>query len=204
MIKWKLCPFWQPLKCWHRFLVRQRERERRERARRFSKLFLYCRYNSIETLGTAFSPVKSDIQGNITKIKARYDQAPEKSKTLQSLVQAERAEKGKTATEALLWLKRGLEFTSLALRFNIDSPSEELSASFSRAYGQTLSKYHSFLIRPIFSVAMSACPSRVNFYKTLAESGDVIKVKTQLNEWVAGLESRLAIVVKFYDAEKLS
>lgn len=158
----------------------------------------------LETLGTAFSPVKSDIQGNITKIKARYDQAPEKSKTLQSLVQAERAEKGKTATEALLWLKRGLEFTSLALRFNIDSPSEELSASFSRAYGQTLSKYHSFLIRPIFSVAMSACPSRVNFYKTLAESGDVIKVKTQLNEWVAGLESRLAIVVKFYDAEKLS
>lgn len=120
------------------------------------------------------------------------------------MVLAERAEKGKNATEALLWLKRGLEFTSLALRFNIDTPSEELSASFSRAYGQTLSKYHSFLIRPIFSVAMSACPSRVNFYKTLAESGDVEKVKTQLNEWVTGLESRLAMVVKFYDAEKLS
>lgn len=95
----------------------------------------------LDTLGTAFSPVRSDIQGNITKIQARYDQAPEKSKTLQSLVLAERAEKQKTATEALLWLKRGLEFTSLALRLNIDSPNEELSASFTKAYGQTLSKY---------------------------------------------------------------
>ena len=51
---------------------------------------------------------------------------------------------------------------------------------------------------------MSACPSRVNFYKTLAEGADVEKVKAQLDEWLSGLESRLALIVKFYDAEKLS
>ena len=50
---------------------------------------------------------------------------------------------------------------------------------------------------------MSACPSRVNFYKTLANGGDAEKVKEQLNVWVSGLESRLALVVKFYDTEKL-
>ncbi|KAJ3306468.1 hypothetical protein HDV03_005078 [Kappamyces sp. JEL0829] len=157
----------------------------------------------LDTLGSAFSPVKSDIQGNINKIKTRYEASPDKSKTLQSLVLAEKTEKNKNATEALLWLKRGLEFTSLALRHNIDNPNEELSASFSKAYGETLSKFHSFLIRPIFSVAMSACPSRANFYAKLGD-GEVDKVKTQLNEWVAGLEQKVAIVAKFYEAEKLS
>jgi hypothetical protein len=156
----------------------------------------------LDTLGAAFSPVKNDIQGNIKKIRTRHDAAPEKSKTLQSLVLAERAEKGKNATEALLWLKRGLEFTSLALRYNINS-NEELSSSFTKAYGETLSKFHSFLIRPIFSVAMNACPSRVNFYAKLAD-GDLEKCKTQINEWVGGLEEKVALVVKFYVAEKLN
>jgi hypothetical protein len=90
----------------------------------------------------------------------------------------------------------------LALRYNIDAPKEELSASFSKAYGSTLSKHHSFLVRPVFSMAMSACPTRESFYQSLAD-GDVSKVTGQMNEWVKGLESRLATVVEFYKKEGL-
>lgn len=50
---------------------------------------------------------------------------------------------------------------------------------------------------------MNACPSRANFYNKLAD-GDLEKVKTQINEWVAGLESRLALVVKFYEKEGIN
>jgi len=49
-------------------------------------------------------------------------------------------------------LKRGLEFTAAALRRNKNNPKEELSESFTKAYGDTLKQYHSFVIRPIFAV----------------------------------------------------
>lgn len=118
----------------------------------------------LESLGSAFSPVRSDIDGNIKKLNTRLVSHP--SPNLLGLVEGEKNERTKTATDALLWLKRGLQFTSLALKTN-SSTSEELSVSFTKAYGETLSKHHSFMVRPIFGIAMSACPSRKGFYESL-------------------------------------
>eukprot|EP00842_Homolaphlyctis_polyrhiza_P005706 jgi/Hompol1/6136/HPOL_000505-RA len=151
-----------------------------------------------DTLGTAFAVVKSDMQGNITKLQTRHDQAPAKSATLQDLVNAEKAEKKSTATEGLLWLKRGLQFTAFGLRRNIDNPIEELSVSFGKAYELTLSKHHNFMIRGVFSpltpvhmqLAMNACPSRAEFYKKLAGE-DPAKMKEQLSAWLSALEKQV-------------
>jgi hypothetical protein len=134
----------------------------------------------------------------------RYIEHPETSKTFQDIVLSEVNEKHKVATDAILWLKRALEFTSLALRLNIQNAAEELSASFSKAYSTTLSKHHSFMIRPVFSLAMSACPSRKNFYEKLAEGGDLATLMKQIDLWVAGLEEKLKIIVDFYVAQKLA
>ena len=109
----------------------------------------------LDLLGsTAFSPVKSDMAGNVAKIRTKFLSNPVAYPTLQSIVLAEKKEnkmKG-GASEGLLWLKRGLEFTSQALRRNTDDQNEELSVSFQLAYQNSLSKYHSFLVKPIFSV----------------------------------------------------
>lgn len=48
---------------------------------------------------------------------------------------------------------RGLKFVSLALRFSLDSPTEELSTSFTRAWDQDYSQYFSWMIRPLFKVS---------------------------------------------------
>lgn len=146
--------------------------------------------------------MRSDIQGNVTKLKTRYDQFPDKSKTLQSIVISEKPEKKRIATEALLWLKRGLEFTCLALKLNLENESEELQTSFTKAYEQTLSKHHSFLIRPIFSVAMKACPYRKDFYANLSHGEDQ-KLNEQLKSWVAGLDEKLKVIVDFYQKENI-
>nr|KAJ3422353.1 hypothetical protein HK105_000078 [Polyrhizophydium stewartii] len=147
-----------------------------------------------DTLGSAFSVVKSDVQGNITKLRTRHDQAPAQSATLQSLVEAEKAENKNTATVGLLWLKRALEFTALGLRRNVDNPGEELSASFHKAYDATLSKHHTFML------AMSACPSRADFYKKLAGS-DPNKMQGQLASWLGALENQVRIIDQFLRAK---
>jgi hypothetical protein len=74
------------------------------------------------------------------------------SETLQDLVVNEWKEKKRTATEGMMWLRRGLDFLSKAFSKLAADDKLELSPAFSAAYSETLSQYHSFLIRPIFSV----------------------------------------------------
>ncbi|KAH6568173.1 hypothetical protein BASA62_005640 [Batrachochytrium salamandrivorans] len=152
-----------------------------------------------DTLGAAFSVVSSDMHGNITKIRTRFDQNVARSGTLQELVNAERADNSGKAADALLWLKRGLEFTAMGLRRNLDNPSEELSTSFNKAYEGTLSRHHNFMIRGVFSLAMKACPSRVDFYAKLSGS-DPAKMKEQLVAWLSALETQVSIINQFLKA----
>ncbi|EPQ20419.1 Huntingtin [Myotis brandtii] len=63
-----------------------------------------------------FTPIKADISGNITKIKAVYNTDPAEFQTLQNILEAQKETDGAEwpkvgATLALMWLKRGLRFT---------------------------------------------------------------------------------------------
>ncbi|KAH0432261.1 glycolipid transfer protein [Colletotrichum camelliae] len=167
--------------------------------------------------GVAFGPVKSDMGGNIKslhirqylrveannglpvsdvqKIRERQLAAPGESANLQELVKNELATKKHVATEGLLWLTRGLEFTCIALSQNVAKESEELSESFRNAYSTTLKPHHSFLVKPIFSAAMSACPYRKDFYAKLGDDQD--KVASQLRVYLAALEKIVGILKGF-------
>lgn len=94
----------------------------------------------------------------------------------------------------------GLDFTAQALRQNLSNPKEELSASFRGAYGKTLSKHHSFLIKPIFSAAMSATPYRETFYKKLGD--DKSKVDEGLHAWLSGLEQIVTTLNTFMSSKE--
>ncbi|KAL9120756.1 MAG: hypothetical protein Q9187_002690 [Circinaria calcarea] len=129
------------------------------------------------------------------KIRDRQLATPAQSENLQSLVVNELKIKKHNATEGLLWLVRGLDFTAQALRHNISNPSDELSTSFRNAYAGTLKPHHSFLIKPVFSAAMSATPYRKDFYAKL--DNDPIKGRQELEIWLSALEERVSILKQF-------
>ncbi|KAK1041701.1 hypothetical protein LTR33_015651 [Friedmanniomyces endolithicus] len=139
---------------------------------------------------TAFSPIKKDMIQNIKKIRDRQLEAPLESETLQDLVRNELTTKKHLATEGLLWLTRQAHHSSTRVL-----PNEELSVSFRDAYGLTLKQYHSFIIKPIFSAAMSACPYRKDFYGKLGD--DEGRVKKDLDEWLRALEDRVKVLNEF-------
>ncbi|GAB7335201.1 hypothetical protein MBLNU13_g07624t1 [Cladosporium sp. NU13] len=145
--------------------------------------------------GAAFKPVKSDMQGNIKKITDRQLAAPLESDNLQDLVRNELKTGKHTASEGLLWLVRGLDFTAQGLRDNLSKPSSELSESFRAAYGNTLKPHHSFMVKPIFSAAMSATPYRKTFYANLGE--DQERVNKELDAWLTSLEKIVSILKEF-------
>lgn len=91
--------------------------------------------------------------------------------------------------------RRGLDFTAQALRANLSNPKSELSESFRAAYGNTLKPHHSFLIKPIFSAAMSATPYRADFYAKLGD--DQERVNKELDAWLSALEKVVSILKEF-------
>ncbi|KAG0682613.1 hypothetical protein C6P40_000287 [Pichia californica] len=148
---------------------------------------------------SAFSIVQSDMNGNINKVSSKFLSDPINCDTLQKLILTEVKEKGKkTATQGLLWLTRGLQFTAVAMRKCIDNQTWELSKCFESAYGETLTKYHSMLVRPVFKLAMKACPYRKDFFEKLGN--DLTKVNEQLLAWVSSLESVVEEIMKFFES----
>ncbi|TDL26034.1 het-c2 protein [Rickenella mellea] len=154
---------------------------------------------------SALNLVSNDLNGNITKVQTRYDAATDKSKTLELLVKNEMAEKKSTATQGLLWLLRGQSFTCKALQATQADKQKGLSDAFNESYEKTLKPHHSFLIRPVFAVAMKACPQRDGLYTKLKEdkSGGVAAsqdvLDTELDKWLASLEQIVQRVDAFYE-----
>ncbi|ORZ06972.1 glycolipid transfer protein domain-containing protein [Lobosporangium transversale] len=154
-----------------------------------------------DLFGTVFGVVQSDMNGNIKKIRDRYLQNPVVNSTLQNLVKGEIAEKKKTATEGLLWLTRGLDFTLQSLERSEANPGEELSVSFTKGYEATLRQYHGMLVRPVFTMAMKACPYRADFYDKLGS--DQAAVKQDLTTYLGGLRRIVTDIQAFYTANNL-
>ncbi|ODV85634.1 hypothetical protein CANARDRAFT_28392 [[Candida] arabinofermentans NRRL YB-2248] len=147
---------------------------------------------------SAFAVVQNDMTGNITKVRTKYLSAPDKTSTLQDLILSEVTDKKKTATQGLLWLVRGLQFTAVAMRETVDRPNDELTKTFTDAYGKTLIKYHSMLVKPIFKLAMKACPYRADFFAKLG--ADQTKVLEQMKAWLQALESIVTSILEFFES----
>ncbi|CEP18019.1 hypothetical protein [Parasitella parasitica] len=147
---------------------------------------------------TAFTIVQNDMNGNIKKIRERYNLNPEVNATLQSLMAAEAPEKKRNATQALLWLTRGLDFTAEALVRSLDNKGEELNTSFTEAYGNTLKKYHNFVVKGAFGLAMKACPYREAFYQKIGVASDAEVEK--MKKWVYALKNIIRIIQTVFEA----
>ncbi|KAG1049992.1 hypothetical protein G6F43_007706 [Rhizopus delemar] len=119
------------------------------------------------------------------------------NKSLESLMKNEASLKTRPATEAILWLKRGLEFTGQSLMHSLTHPNDELTVSFMQAYDKTLRPYHSFIVRPLFNLAMNACPWRKDFYKSIdvTDEESVEKMK----EWLNGLSGIIDQLNRVFD-----
>nr|XP_057920343.1 glycolipid transfer protein-like [Doryrhamphus excisus] len=155
-----------------------------------------------------FSVIKSDINGNITKIKEVYVKDPERYVTLQHILEAERqdlaAEWPKVgATLALMWLKRGLRFIQILLQSLVDGERDHnnpnlIRVNITKAYEQALKKYHGWFVQKIFNTALYAAPYRSNFLKALSK-GEEVKEEDCLENVRQFLINFTATVNAIYD-----
>jgi len=111
----------------------------------------------------AFAPVKIDFLGNILKLQTKRDSNRERFTTLQAIVGDEiRTSSTKvrsSATDALMWLKRGLRFVQFFL-IKFKNGERDLTLALHAAYTDALKSYHGWVVRGIFAVSTHA-PGRV-------------------------------------------
>lgn len=168
----------------------------------------------LDKLGsTVFAPVKMDFVGNIKKINQKYITNKEEFTTLQKIVLHEvnsnLAAVRNSATEALLWLKRGLKFLFQFLT-EVRNGEDNIQTALSNAYGKTLRQYHGWVVRGVFALALRAAPSYEGFVAALSINEGDEKDKfffhsmlRDLNIYLPAMEKQLTILDTLYEEHGL-
>uniref|UniRef100_H2USF3 Pleckstrin homology domain-containing family A member 8 n=1 Tax=Takifugu rubripes TaxID=31033 RepID=H2USF3_TAKRU len=168
----------------------------------------------LDKLGsTVFAPVKMDFVGNIKKIHQKLMSDPGSFPTLQSIVlnevQNNVALVRNSATEALLWLRRGLKFLKEFLS-EVNAGQQDIQGALNNAYGKTLRQYHGWVVRGVFALALRAAPSYQSFSAALVlREGDELKsgftrgMHRDLGVYLPAMEKQLAILDDLYEEYNL-
>ncbi|XP_020792880.1 pleckstrin homology domain-containing family A member 8 isoform X1 [Boleophthalmus pectinirostris] len=168
----------------------------------------------LDKLGsTVFAPVKMDFVGNIKKIHQKLMSDPDNFPTLQSIVlhevEREVAQVRNSATEALLWLRRGLKFL-MEFLLEVNTGQQDIQRALNNAYGKTLRRYHGWVVRGVFALALRAAPSYAGFTAALVNrEGDELKssftsgMHRDLGVYLPAMEKQLTILDALYEEYNL-
>ncbi|XP_074840648.1 pleckstrin homology domain-containing family A member 8 isoform X2 [Carettochelys insculpta] len=168
----------------------------------------------LDKLGpTVFAPVKMDFVGNVKKISQKYITNREEFNTLQKIVlhevSAEVAQVRNSATEALLWLRRGLKFLKGFLE-EVKNGEKNIQTALNNAYGKTLRQHHGWVVRGVFALALRAAPTYEDFVAALSvkkcdDQEEVFfnAMKRDLNVYLPAMEKQLNILDTLYEVHGL-
>ncbi|OXB74996.1 UNVERIFIED_CONTAM: hypothetical protein H355_011652 [Colinus virginianus] len=168
----------------------------------------------LDKLGpTVFAPVKMDFVGNIKKINQKFITNKEEFDTLQKIVlhevSAGVAQVRNSATEALLWLKRGLKFLKGFLT-EVKNGEKNIQTALNNAYGRTLRQHHGWVVRGVFALALRAAPTYEDFVAALSvedcdpqEETFYKAMQRDLNIYLPAMEKQLNILDTLYEVHGL-
>jgi len=156
--------------------------------------------NMFDLLGSlVFGFVQTDLRENISGVRSSYHAKPQVRNTLEELVYSEVADRQKHGIDSLRRLTRGLAFTCASLQHSRANERDEMHICFKRAYDTVLRRHHNFAIRTVVTVALKACPRRVDFYARIAQGGSQESLTLELDKWLAGLDLIVKHLSRFYE-----
>lgn len=133
----------------------------------------------IDKFGASMAIVKSDIGGNITRLKEKYKTDPEKYVTLHHMVKEEvdsnTATSKSSCTNGLLWLTRAMDFLVKLFSNLLEHEEWTMTKACQDSYSQTLKKYHGWFASTAFMGAMNLAPDRKKFMNVIGGMSNDIK-----------------------------
>jgi len=168
-----------------------------------------------DTLGAWLKLVKADVQGNIKKIRDRYDKDPANCQYLSAVVQTEIDAKihnrDPCGTLGVLWLHRGMCFLyefllELLEDYRNNVNSESLMDAARSAYDKVLAKHHNWLMQKTFHLISYAAPKRSSVLYNITCNGTipVEQTMTELNGFMISLKPNLDEIGKMLISKNIS
>ncbi|XP_037938836.1 pleckstrin homology domain-containing family A member 8 isoform X2 [Teleopsis dalmanni] len=151
----------------------------------------------LETFGKLFSPVISDMNGNILdEIKYEY---------LEDMITLN-VNVDNFAANALLWLKRGLQLICKFFEniFHDKQNTESLKHHLQNAYENTLKPYHGFLVQSTVKIIYSWVPSRTQLIGNGAAHDENLEVLEIFLPIMRKHLNRIDILLKKYNLDDAS
>ncbi|KAK7886258.1 hypothetical protein WMY93_025879 [Mugilogobius chulae] len=138
---------------------------------------------------------------------------PDNFPTLQSIVlhevEMEVTQVRNSATEALLWLRRGLKFL-MEFLLEVNAGQQDIQKALNNAYGKTLRQYHGWVVRGVFALALRAAPTYAGFTAALVSTeGDEQKssftsgMHRDLGVYLPAMKKQLIILDALYEEYNL-
>jgi hypothetical protein len=125
----------------------------------------------LDNLGVAFAPAKSDVKGNIERLREAAMASGGGAIAVWDVIRAEKARGeasgSKSVSRGTLWLKRFLEFTCDLLRRLGSDRAMKVGDASNASYKQTLAPFHGWMSKTAFSVVLSFPPSTSTFVASL-------------------------------------
>lgn len=157
---------------------------------------------------TAFAPVKMDLMGNIKKIRTKQLTNPAIYMTVQDIIRHEMDTKTtkvrNSATDAILWLSRAMRLTEKFLR-NLNDGERNAATALSDAYADSLRRYHGWVVRGIFALAVKATPNTPDLFRVLGSRPDGQEedrpsptLHRDIDSYVTALDVVLTVIESFY------
>mmetsp|Transcript_31832 Transcript_31832/g.64013 ORF Transcript_31832/g.64013 Transcript_31832/m.64013 type:complete len:242 (+) Transcript_31832:68-793(+) len=154
-----------------------------------------------DRLGAIFYIVKSDMGGNVAKLRKKLASDP--SASIQDLIRKEiRAGHDgdkHSAADALLWLTRALDFIHTLLDKMVGGLDANRAAR--EAYEGSLMQHHGFIVKRSFQVGLMTAPSTASMLKCLGT--DPGKTATDVKSFVNASRRHLQVLKTFVVHEKL-
>ncbi|EDV99621.1 glycolipid transfer protein [Drosophila grimshawi] len=161
----------------------------------------------IETFGKLFTPVISDMNGNINKLTKVYGTDVLKYQYLEDMI-VTNVNVDDFAANALLWLKRGLQLicTFFENIYNDAQNTEALKHHLQDAYERTLKPYHGFIVQSTIKIIYSWVPTRSQLLGQGAAQQENIEVLTNYLPTMRAQLDRIDALLKAHsldDARKV-
>ncbi|XP_022872400.1 glycolipid transfer protein 1-like isoform X3 [Olea europaea var. sylvestris] len=128
--------------------------------------------------GTVFTQAlegMKHVKSEEGRLENKYLSNPTQYNHLYSMVQeeAKTAKGSSSCADGLLWLTRAMDFLVGLFRNLLEHQDWSMSQACSDSYGKTLKKWHGWLARSSFTVAMKLAPDRKKFMDVIGGRGDV-------------------------------
>lgn len=158
----------------------------------------------VSKMGKAFAPIKFDLNRNINLLSEKFNENPLAYNFIEDMILNEHSNGSNVSSEAVLWLRREIQFFARFFRYVLTEEQQEIKVSndlskhMRKAYEETLEKLHGWLGLQLFNILRRSLITRRELYYILSRHNKEGNTFAELLSFIDRMVEYVEYLEKFY------